>query len=543
MKNLSKSIGIAFLLVHVGLILSSLAVPLYTDEIAGSKNLVGRYHLDGELIAGPFPHCTTYFEGYKPPLLMRPFVEIAAMNFDVFYDGDLPSIAVRILGIIWYFAALVPLMLIFFYLGYGWLGVVIGSSVLSFGLMPWILTVNRPEQEMAVSLIWLVYFVLRVRAPSSETRGGLLADVSKATALAGLAGMLLFVHAKITFFGLIFLLAVYFLVRRHWLRAITVLFGASFFGSIYSMHQHWICPESAHISKLYSMYSVMRTHPVDMLAHFMRFLWSQDSQNALNLFGDVGFSDHYPALPPGGITSENEIFLNGLVQIATRMLMGLCLVFSYLNLRSFLKRKPCERAHLVGGLLFITLVLYRSIYYATNFYEAIWLGPLWVLCLALSAARRPVKVPLALFGAFAAGISIFSGWFLAQRLQNYWPVWSQGGSLPHQPYILGTMDYDRWKSEVLLAAVPCGLEAEKRPSRILVDDVTLYLYQKSERPIDYVNLYEWDPDAPHLEILRNAKSQGAVASCDLLKKIKGIEMHQTGSYCCVKSFVQDSKEK
>jgi hypothetical protein len=543
MKKLTKSIGIVLLLVHVGLILSSLVVPLYTDEIAGSKNLVGRYHLDGELMAGPFPHCTAYFEGYQLPRLMRPFAEIAALNFDVFYDGDLPPIAVRAIGIVWYFAALVPLILIFFYLGYGWLGVALGSSVLSLGLMPWILTVNRPEQEMAASLIWSVYLVLRARSPSSESRGSLLADVAKAIALICLAGMLLFVHAKITFFGLIFLLAVYFLVRRHWLRAFVVLSGVFFFVSIYSMHQHWICPESAYISKLYSMYSAMRTHPVEMLTHFMKFLWSHDSHNALNLFGDVGFSDHYPALPPRGATSENEILLNGLAQIATRLLMGLCLAFSCLNLMAFVRRKPFERAHLVGGLLFITLILYRGIYYATNFYEAIWLGPLWVLCLALSATRRPVKVPLALFVAFTAVISIFSGWFLTQRLQNYWPVWRQGGSLPHQPYIIGTMAYDRWKNEILLAAAPCGLEPEKKPSRILVDDVTLYLYQKSERPIGFVNLYEWEPEGPHLQILKDVKSQGAVASCDLLKKIKGLEIHQTGSYCCVKSFAPDPKKK
>ena len=530
--------GFVAIAAHFIAVFLGLTVPIYSDEIM-SKSVRGRYDLDGGAIVGLFSQCEQAFTGVKPSAALYPIVKISSWIFQLFYAGIFPPIILKIIGVISYLIIFLLVAAIIFEVNKKnrFILIIFSITTLSSGVLPWSLILNRGEQFISISILFAIWYYLY-----NYKKKSIYSDFIWSILITLIAGYLIYSHPKVIYFFPIYLICLSAFITNKWIRLLPIVLSIPMLIDLRNIFRNNLnCPEYPFITNSLTEEQAIRTNPIDMWSQFSFYLFPKNE--GVNLIADTGFASSFGSdwLPPIIKITSFEHYINIFYITYYQVIFFVCLIIFLRNIILFVKNKKIEKSSALGLILFAVLILYRCIYKSNTFYEATIFAPLWTICLILSVASllKDTKKNwgLGLITILVVLPSIASSTLLIQRWTGYYPEWSKGGHVKYQGISTSALNFKAWEKAVIDAAIPCGLEPYKNPPSILVDDITIYLYQRAPKPITLVYFFWWYPKISEpLLVLKTRGSSGAVGYCSNLRTISGIQLIQTGDYCCASKF-------
>ncbi|WP_439374527.1 hypothetical protein [Bradyrhizobium sp. DASA03120] len=118
------------------------------------------------------------------------------------------------------------------------------------------------------------------------------------------------------------------------------------------------------------------------------------------------------------------------------------------------------------------------------------------------------------------------------------PLWvsaHQPGYVALQPYSVSPYGFSKIEDQIVATGRLCGIDPAKRPSGLLIDDLTYFAYMASYRPLHRTGvLSDWngsiiDPVA----YLATRRSSGIVLGCSYLPPALRQLAHSIGQFCCI----------
>lgn len=517
----------------VPLAISAILLPIYSDELL-YKWFSGRVWLDNGIALGLFPHCTDEFSLKTPKLFL------ITRLLDSWIYGELTHpLKIRYLGI---FSFLI------------WIGLVYGLckrcfskdfkpvfqlsvSLVFLGSLPLMMTLNRPEQALILSVTATCFLPL-IKKPSSLSQFFLILFF-------GLLMSWFFPqHPKTLLFVPFFLTACFFISVPPIARAglsVWVLISAYSSYSFYSKYH--ACPLNQNIEQLFSATLISPS----MFARMPLFYSKQLVKNVLSLpryFNAINFTasteaNWLPAISNSYLMPILNLFINTIM--TGWLLMG---VRACAKSMANIKSRTNLNFQTLGSLTLLTAMFSLVVLQTTkSFYNSTLFFPILIVTIILGAQEESPqtqhsKIKKHLMN-FTSGFSLVSFGFL---LYLYLPAnlrgWKKGGILERQPDSFSAFNWIEVGKPILRLANKCNLTNEPSSRHLVVDDITYSFFSKTNEPYhaNYLTGY-WSVGIDDLEsFLKKHRSDGLICQCRFLPNSLLSKSIQDERFCCISAF-------
>jgi hypothetical protein len=498
-----------------------LSLPVYSDELEW-KLMTSRLFLDGGKLVYVFPPCT------RGRLLDVPvsWYPIELINALIYADMTNPQI-------LRYWGVAIFCGLMGYATWFAWhrlrpqlhpLAICGGILVpLSFGVLPFLTVLNRPEQGLMLILVLACTLPFIFHERERERSPALTWLLALVYVL--LSWMILAIHMKAVFLLPVMLLSACCCLRK-W-RPITLVVAAVGFGAWQTLTL-WLtradCPESPFLQDVFRRQNMS---PHDLESGPLSFL----SQTLANIRGvkdywrATGFQDIYQAnwLPPSGspLTVFDKI-LNACVPI-------LMAVAAVLIIRAFAKtfsqavqrRKLPDPAASISMCLLLCLLAIACFQKGKNFYESSLAIPMLGLAVLLILPAQVTRKARIAFAGLAA-LAVASQLTLALSFYPHLAAWRAAqAARPVQQEHIRTL------------AARCGVKIDQTTSHLLVDTQTYTVLWPTRQLYFLHYLYGWwgtgtDPS----QVIRDIGITGAIGECRFVTRERWASIVSDEKLCC-----------
>jgi len=535
----------------IGLTAATFAVaaflPVYTDEIVW-KLLQGRYFYDGGRAGVAFATCGV--RSVALPWLLTPF----RMFDSLIYENISGPAMVRAIGIaqagaagllIWY-----GLHRALHRVCSGRLLLCLVLAVLTLGIMPFLLILNRPEQVMLIGMV--LFAIPPLLMPASPPRA-IWADMGLGALLALFCGYFFSAHPRAVFALPLVLVCIHHIFTRRWVAVLVGVLVSIFCGvALLDWAGRTKCADPL------IAYALALDSSLDAIlqGEFTRFLlyftWRFLRDPAKFLYFSVLRMDQISTenmIPPG-----TTVWALAASVLAEAVLAGLMLaggVAFWLLARRAWRRWRVTTAEVALACVWAfygwaVLARATKASYEAALIEPVMaiaaLGSLWVARRRLVRlfGARGVRRAGALGFAVLIGVSVFSQTVL---IGTYLPAargaWAVGGYPVGQKFSVSTADYAVLRQKILATARRCGIEPVNTTRHPVLDELTVFAMQPVYLPIiaTYIDEQGWGKGIrDYRAFLAGVGSDGMVVGCQWVPEQLRGDAIQDGAFCCLPSF-------
>ena len=523
----------------------TLFAPIYTDEIVWkamqARMGYDRFHNAGNLLTCPIHEMPT-------PLLLRPFYLIdTAIYQDIPHPFLLRLIGVG-LAMAWGFLAGTLLKKV---LTPAVPSGVIALAIVAFstlGVMPFLLTMNRPEQPLLIAVTALA---IPLFADPARPKWSLRADILVACGLAVACGYVLASHPRGLMATPLMLLFIACFVSR---RGLAIASGAAVLVVAKVALANWsirpLCmdPRIRLQNILDNIVLAIREQEFGYyLSVLLKKLPHPDFFYLTQFQLKRDYTSHlFPGAP---VQVEHTI---GLMTALAFALLLICGVAAFaLALRQYVRTR--QRPVPLAALTLVWAICSFSMIARTTkaTYEASFMEPMLVLASVMSIwmAREPVMAWLgaarsARLAKFGFGVLMaLSVANQAALLATYVPhalgSWTDPGYPKGQPFSISAFGFGGLQEKVRKTAALCGINADNHPNRLVVDELTFFSMRKAYAPFfgTYIDQRSWGKSVTDMRgALTRWRSDGMIVGCHWMPPSLRREAIQDGPFCCLPAF-------
>jgi hypothetical protein len=523
----------------------ALFVPIYSDEIVW-KAMQGRMGYDHFHNAGNLLNCPIH--EIPTPLLLRPFYLV-----DTALYQDLPHpLLLRVMGaglaLAWGVTAWTLLKrLLAPTIPPG----IVALLILAFstlGIMPFLLALNRPEQPLLIAVTALVIPLL---ADPARPRRALWADIAVAGALAAACGYVLASHPRGLMAAPLMLLFIACFVSRRSLAAVccaAILVIAKVALDNWGTRPLCMDPRLRLQNILDNIVLAVREHE---LGYYMSVLLKKLPHPDFFYLTQFQLKRDYTShlIPGASIEVEHTIGLVTALAFAFLLILG---VASFvIAARRYLKTRqglvPLAALGLVWAICFFSMIARTT--KAT--YEASFMEPILVLAslLSLWLARDPIMAWIgaartARLARLALGcLIVLSAANQIALLATYIPhargSWTDPGYPKGQPFSISAFGFGAMQEKIRKTAALCGIDPEKNPNRLVVDELTFFPMKKAYAPFfgTYIDQRSWGKSVTDIRgSLTRWRSDGMILGCQWVPPSLRQAAIRNGPFCCLPAF-------
>ncbi len=538
--------SILLVLIACGLFLACF-LPIQTDEVLYKLVSARLFADDGELI-GLFPQCKESFS-LKPPALW--FLPRA---LDGLIYGTLDNIfLIRILGVGAAAVMLGLLCLVAKQLGYSRAGILIVVPLFALDTMLLAITINRPEQNLVITLTMMVLLYLAV------VQKPLMAKYWRWAAcfvFVMLANVFFALHPKAFMLLPVVLVLGWIIAGGRSNTPLAILVTAA-------------CVTCAFISVGFHIARADCTGQAAIQAHFSAiylsprsFMQSPLEFMAVALINVLRLPEYFLFLwyTPRNTTDWLPVSvhdLGELYQMAdSAFSLAIWLVFSafaFIAMRCVVRqavRGIQSRSYSANQVIAIALlgcmIALASIQTIKMFYEIVFFLPLFILIWLL--AESPAAIDTPRYRKFRLVLLLLAVASLANIMIKYAPYVTSSEARTHDRVLADgdmrrlvmadTSSFVHTKQDVLAAAAKCKIATDGRARHVVTDMLTYPFFIRTFKPlsIDYL-IDSWYTE--HIDIgalsriMRDRESSGMVTLCAATPDAIRNRMTQTGDFCCL----------
>ena len=507
----------------------SVHLPIFTDEVAW-KWITSRWWSDGGYSISLYPQCSISGQA-KIPLM---FVPVRIVD-SLLYGTPRSIFLLRYIGVCFCF--------LWFMVLYRFIKVVstvrqvnkmelltVTLTISLFGVLPFILVMNRPEQILRLCMTTLV--CLPLIDITNELKRFVIA-----MGFLFLSLMLFAQHAKSLFFLPVVVFTALNLkmsIRQRQVLLVTAM-SFSIQGYLFFM-EHTKCTNDF----IKSAFGKMMISPETMLVSPTQAIGSMVA-NGLR-FGDyvkgILFFDNYPEqwLP------ENYGFAFGtkILNVLMAMFFVAWVVASCWGIirKSIWKREAGRGLFLsdLGLVVLLSLGGLAVCQTSKSFYESALVIPIVIVvgisCINIKVIQVLAKISLVLATASVCLVGY-----------RFWPIlkndWTGESALSRQEYSVKSHYQRAIKDRALSLAARCGIQDSNIKRHLVVDDLTYPYFINTVEPYHAVYVLGWwgkmsipSPD----EFLKARNSSGVLSQCKWLPESMLGKAFREGDLCCLPTF-------
>jgi|GEM_PF-6203582 len=512
--------------------------PTYPDEISILK-LNGRYVWDLGKFSSLYPFCESA-QSVSYPTAIAP---IAWLNHVLVSWISNPS-QMRVFGIATFLTFLLGLLLSLA-IQQKWKQIFLDSGpriigIALLGVSPAMFHLLRSEMFMSALLSVLLFFSLLV-VKSQKIRNFWL-GVFLLSFFCLLSGLFLFQHPKALFF-LPLLAVLGWQALRPFQFSLRLIFvghlGVIAISSYYLLQLRLNCPEME-ISKVSALNTYLNpidffSKPADFLFQFFRNLFGFYEYFTFFTFSSKYMADWFP----GTKMPDHSYFFYPLnfVMVGTLIIMSI-LILAQAFKRLFLSKNWMKEDPISLALLFLFFLL-TGLQTTKNFYELGITLPLLCFLSLMNELQpsnlykfRPHGQPkFALSFASLVSLSLICLMYLLHSSGTY-----------EKSNYLTQKEYKDFTANEELQKIQHQCFGEESPkNRVVVDDLTYFLYLKTENPIfvtyilNQATLMKTAEPALFIGQLHEIKTEGVFIRCSQIPKEFYQKLNQFGNICCISS--------
>lgn len=535
-------------LVIFSLVLSlglGLFVPLYTDEVA-TKFVQARFFAEGGKMLSLFPQCASGFI-LDTPISWYP----AALIYSFLYS-NLGPLGIRVSGVttayIWlgllsYWAAMtIPVRQDRIRLLAGM------AAVLGLGILPFTLVLARAEQWLVLLLtIYYMFPAFAERAFRLETR---LRAAIWLIVFCIVTSLFYYTHAKAVFFlPVVIVSAVYFFGARH-----KVLLGLAVIFTILCAYQSVQvaktiirCEEAPILSGILASQTVnlsmLRESPETVLLVGVENLISAPEKITAHLIFQKDYQSGW--LPPSGRGELSSLakLANLVIKLVLQVIFWLAVVIPPIGIVFAVRRKKIGYGEYFIAALWIAFIGHLTIYRVWNFYGGALAITLMVMLLSLCAALvfdvngKSLVGKWSLTTILTFSLLSFSVLIFQISPKLFALATSTTDVLTGQPLSVKTFNFDSRRERLKLLAKSCDIQGD-RAKRLVVDDLTYFVFENMRQPLHLIYLYDGGFGADVggekiLSFLSGMESAGIIAQCTYISPVFSKIVVREGDFCCV----------
>jgi len=516
------SIVLIGILISIFIVLA-FQVPVYTDAIA-FKSISSRLFIDDFNIMAWSPQCNNTLVFDLPYI----FYFQKVVDSVLFYKLWSP-LQLRMSAIICF---MLSMFIIMRYLKY-WNGYSANTfvsklasiSLFFWGVLPWLMIMNRPEQKFV--FLSIVSITMGLYSYKNQLKGrleNLLWSVSLLIPLYTVP-----VHPKSMFLFPIFLMTNLLCSKDS---SYKKYLGLGLISYIYVVSYHYYSTSICHNAPILQawMSSVSYT-PADVVRWDLHTLLSRLKYtfNYLPYVQNIFIQPEYQANWFLGATDSTilDLILNKIFLLGTRVINYI--IFGSIFLRSFamLKNRRIDVSLLYGICVYLSFFATTFFIVSTNFYESAIRIPFIFITLLLIFPSKQVSKYKRFIYTGSLAIIIFS---LVTIIRTDFLMVRNNSSKAHKQ-LRGTPE---------TAASLCNIDLTKYPKGVVCDSATMVkLWHVIRYPIKVNDINEFfGRDIEDSEVfLKDIGSEGMIIRCDKIpKNIKIKNINRIGDYCCHSSF-------
>lgn len=506
--------------------------PIYSDEIAW-KWLTSRFFLDGSSVLTLYPQCK---ESSSVPI---PFLLVPWRVFEGWiYSKPESLLQIRTIGI------LVGLLIGFLL----WrlakkISVVrqmevtqirsVVFAMLLFGVLPFLLVMNRPEQNLVFCVIALVLLPLE----KSQTK--------KRKVILGVGFLFVVLwmfsqHAKALFFLPVALTSYWFMASTKKNKVLGIALLLILTSQCYSFFtKHTECSNEA----LRASFRGMMVSPSDLVrdpAAALKTL-SANVLNSSDYVQSVLFRNEYTLdwLPNNYGFSFGASLMNAVIGVFFLFYIVVSLGSLAGAFKEAAKSREREYLNFMSISLLISLLAFSLFQTGKNFYEAGLVIPIVMLIGVLNIGPEYLKR----FAGVSTLIATASVILLCYRFKpNLNTSWNLGGPLIDQAHSIKVSYQREITDRVNQLADKCGLRKDNQVKHLVLDDLTYPFFVSTFQPYHATYVMGWwgKISIPDIEnFLSQRESSGVLSQCKWLPDLLLKKAIRDGDLCCLPEFKWD----
>jgi hypothetical protein len=533
-----------------GLLLAMLAlvlcigalVPIYIDETMFLL-MRGRVLVEAMEIISPLPQCVSSYV-LQAPASWWP----GALLYAALYSWTGP-LEMRLVGI--------TIALVWLGMLYKWIALsfadqdwqktwqAISLALLSFGVLPFVMVLARPEGLQVLCLVALVVTyrqreAIRSKSVAIRTLAGVLSI--------SVLSLFYYVHPKSLFYTPFVLGVVYFTWRNHGKAPLAAMLAVALLIAYQTQDMASLslsCSEAPKLEKMLSSYTLQ---PAMLISDPLAFLGQAsgnlvDSWNAL--VGHAQFSAAYQSgwLPETDLataeklsTIANVLIAFGLGGLALASVLGVPALVAYQLTQKRLGADAILGFGLVLGVA-AQAALYKNTWHFYNIGLAVPVLILAVLLTASSTCKLKDRTWHAIAALFSAGAGLVS---LVVLLTLLVPALVQINSavsprLKRQELSTQTTHTSQHLQRVQKLATACGISLQGERA-LLIDDMTYHAFERLVRPVHVVYVspyYGADLEGRLGQFMTRLGGQAIITRCQYVPpQLTRFIRVSVGGYCC-----------
>lgn len=531
------------LLLFASALLFSIFVPVYSDEVA-TKLILARAFDEGWTLVSLFPQCKSSFIS-SLPLTWYP----AATFYGVIYS-KLELLGLRIVGI---GGAIVWIAVMVY-----WSLNVVRSWTLrlytiaalialnSFGVLPFILVLARPEQILVLCIAYYCIVPLFLRFDKTHS---FWLHVLIVTSFVLITSVFYYSHPKALFFTPLVLASVICSVQlRRWQYLIPLMFFI--FATVYQSYDHAKLVYQCDEAPILRAELALNTINPSLLASNPKVFFVDAIKNLISaprkIVKHVPLQKNYQSgwLPPspgaGGLLAK-------ILGVVTKVFFVLSFLtvffFSIRKVLTEFKERKITTQSIIATMLALSLLVHIALYNAWHFYTPGLIFPALIILALLMWGEYLEKVPVVPLARITlASLLVFAALNLGVLLVKVVPQMvrqskSHGASLKDQWLSVSPFQFDIQRTTIRSLALQCNIEGDG-VDRLIVDHATYYAFDRLREPIHvlYISEVAFGKDIEGREIipfLTEIKSPGIIARCDYIPPALRDSAKSSHGYCCV----------
>jgi hypothetical protein len=496
-------------------------VPIYGDETAW-KVFTNRLFIDQSKLVYLFAQCN---RGYwlDMPLTWYPMQWLDSM---IYGEASNPAF-LRTMGWLGFVALMVSWVVILRTTSkLSWLTCSLFITVFfSFGVTPFVMVLNRPEQPL---LIWLTVLLLIMLWFDARPLKSYFSKALITALLALLSCLMATTHPKGLFLFPIILFAWWRCVRW-WPTSLPLLgvMGWTAFETKHIWYLRTACDEFPGLGKLLRGLTL---RPKELWQDPFKFLGGvlTNLQNSMQYVSQMAFNKSYASnWLPSVETAFNETSVAWVSQIIIWLPIVLVTMIIILNIAHHAKSKP-HGIHYwpIAVFLLLSLLVIMSFQSAKNFYESALIWPLLLLIAIytfkgseLDWSKRFLRwvLPILLIAAILSGYMRYELFFTPAK------KWQQTQA-QDEPFNIDELQR--------FAKSQCKIEANT--PNLVLDFLSYAAFYQHPKPIflDFSSGW-WAKEASFAQTMSKREAGGLVARCEELPDETKVLAKQQGQFCCV----------
>lgn len=526
----------------------SFFMPVYTDEL-GWKFIQARVNLDGGVTLATIPSC-------RPLAVPIPTMLLPARLLETFiYEKITNPLFLRtsgfLIGALTVLVAWMMLNRISNCSSDRTINAAIVCGFFTIGVTPFLVTMNRPEQFIAIVIIFIFLSLLEYR--HDQNLNSTRKDISKAFILLSIFYVLISSHPRSIFMiPLIFLYINQSIRRRYLVLAVCGILAVVSVVAAQDWGERHACLDSGLRTTLVldnittaAKNGELRLYGLSLLKSFLqeplRTLFIEQFQLK------PWFTSHM--IP--GATSPLAFGVRLVTSLAFLLLLAAGVIaFAAFVWQAWRGRRVTSPVLALSALwafwaASVTTRVSKNDYEAAVMMPVIVLaalGSIWVLRHRIGqwlGIDRWRALTGAALGALI-GLSLINQ---AALLWSYgplaWGAWRVPGYAEGQRFSVVAFGYEQLVPQILQAGAQCGIDPASRPRHLVVDELTYYAFRLAYRPVlaTYIDENGWGRHVrDHRALLAGIGSEGMVAGCQWIPSDLRGEAIRSGQFCCLPAF-------